>query len=260
MSELEGRSAIITGAGGGIGAGIARVFAREGASVVVTDINGDAARACATDLASTGGTAIGVQHDVSDAASCADVVARAREAFGVVDILVNNAAIDQRIAFTDIDEAAWDRMIDVNLKGVYLMTRAVINHMLDRGTGCIVNTASLVGKAGALPLFSHYVAAKFGVVGLTQCLAAEFASRGVRVNAVCPGVVRTPLWEPLLQATAAEKGITVERAWQDALAPIPMGVPQDPEDIGEAIAFLASDRARYITGETVNVNGGQLMD
>jgi NAD(P)-dependent dehydrogenase (short-subunit alcohol dehydrogenase family) len=260
MSELDGLSAIVTGSANGIGNGIATVLAREGAQVAITDIDAQAADEAAKTVVSAGGRAIGLSHDVRRSESCQEVVAKARDAFGKVDILVNNAGISQRIPFSELDEEAWDRMIEINLKGVYLMSRAVSSEMVERGSGRIINTASLVGKAGALPLFTHYVASKFAVVGFTQALAAELAEHGVLVNAVCPGVVKTPLWEPLLRENAEERGISVEEAWAEAVAPIPLGRPQDPEDIGLMVAFLASDRARNITGESINVNGGQLMD
>jgi NAD(P)-dependent dehydrogenase (short-subunit alcohol dehydrogenase family) len=260
MGELDGISAMVTGAAHGIGAGIADVLAREGARVAITDIDESGASEAAGRIVEAGGEAIGLAHDVTSANSCQEVVARAREAHGPIDVLVNNAGISQRIAFTELEEDAWDRMIAINLKGVYLMCRTVLDEMIERRAGRIVNTASLVGKAGALPLFTHYVASKFAVVGFTQALAAELAEHGVLVNAVCPGVVKTPLWEPLLRENAEERGISVEEAWAEAVAPIPLGRPQDPEDIGLMVAFLASDRARNITGESINVNGGQLMD
>jgi meso-butanediol dehydrogenase / (S,S)-butanediol dehydrogenase / diacetyl reductase len=259
MDELEGLTTIVTGAGHGIGAGIAKVLAREGARVALTGRNLERLHATAQEVVAAGGEAIALVHDVASPASCAEVVAQARETFGAIDALVNNAGISQRLPFRDIDEQTWDRVLDVNLKGTYLMVKAVLDEMLERGSGQIVNVASLIGKVGA-PLFGHYVASKFATIGLTQSLAAELAPHGIRVNAVCPGTIRTAIWDEELRAVAAEEGVSVEDAWQQALDAIPLGRPQEPEDIGEVVAFLCSQRARNITGESININGGQLMD
>ncbi|HEY6523550.1 MAG TPA: SDR family oxidoreductase [Solirubrobacteraceae bacterium] len=141
---------------------------------------------------------------------------------------------------------------------MFLTTRAVVPHMMERRSGSIISISSMVGKE-AIALFVHYSASKFAVIGLTQGLAKEMAPYDVRVNAVCPGVVRTPLWEPLLHQLAENKGITRDEAWQEFVDPIPLGRPQETEDIGEAVAFLASDRARNMTGQGINVTGGMQL-
>jgi meso-butanediol dehydrogenase / (S,S)-butanediol dehydrogenase / diacetyl reductase len=141
---------------------------------------------------------------------------------------------------------------------VFLSTRAVVPHMMQRRSGSIISISSMVGKE-AIPLFVHYCASKFAVIGLTQGLAKELAPYDIRVNAVCPGVVRTPLWEPLLNQLSETKGISREEAWQEFVDGIPLGRPQEPEDIGEVVAFLASDRARNMTGQGVNVTGGMQL-
>ncbi len=249
MGSLDGRTALVTGAGSGIGAGIARVLAREGAELVLTDLDLASVQALADEL---GGRAL--RHDVTDRLSCAEVA----QAAGHVDVLVNNAGVSSGVAFLELTEEELDRVIAVNLKGAFLTTQAVVGPMIERRSGSIVSISSMAGKEG-LPLLSHYCATKFGVLGMTQSLAKELAPHDVRVNAVCPGVVRTPLWEPLLDDLAASRQITREAAWQEFVDPIPLGRPQEPSDIGEAVAFLASDRARNMTGQGINVTGGMQL-
>ncbi|HMJ02073.1 MAG TPA: SDR family NAD(P)-dependent oxidoreductase [Conexibacter sp.] len=255
MGELDGRVAIVTGGAAGIGAGIVRVLAREGAQVVIADVDAERAAALTAEPA-THGRAEAVATDVTDRASCEQVVAHALARHGRVDVLVNNAGVCPRGSFRTLAEADWDRVMDVNLKGLYLMTQAAVEPMIERGAGAIVTIASVDGKEAA-PLGAAYGATKAGAIALTQANAKELAPRGVRVNAVCPGVVRTALWEPLLDQLAAERGVSREQAFADCVAAIPLGRPQEPEDVGEAVAFLASERARNVTGVALNVAGGQ---
>jgi meso-butanediol dehydrogenase / (S,S)-butanediol dehydrogenase / diacetyl reductase len=251
--ELEGQVAVITGAGSGIGRGIAAVLARRGAELVLTDLDDERARAAARELGATA-----LHHDVTSWTSSEAVIDHTLQAHGRIDILVNNAGVSRSVPFHELDEAEWDRVHNVNVKGVFLTTRAVVPHMMERRSGSIISISSMVGKE-AIPLFVHYSASKFAVIGLTQGLAKEMAPYDVRVNAVCPGVVRTPLWEPLLEQLSHTKGVTRDEAWQEFVNEIPLGRPQEPEDIGEAVAFLASSRARNMTGQGINVTGGMQL-
>ena len=253
MGTLDEQVTIVTGAGSGIGEGIARVLSREGATLVLTDRQADRVQAVADELG-----AMALENDVTSWASCHDAVAKALAAHGRVDVLVNNAGVSKSVPFHELDESEWDRVNDVNAKGVFLTTRAVVEHMMARRSGGIITISSMVGKE-AIPLFAHYCASKFAVIGLTQALAKELAPYDINVNAVCPGVVRTPLWEPLLDQLSDSKGITRDEAWAEFVRDIPLGRPQEPEDIGEVVAFLASDRARNMTGQGVNVTGGMQL-
>lgn len=251
MGELDDKITVITGGGSGIGAGIARVMAREGADVVVTDLSLDAARRTAEEV---GGLAL--EHDVRSWNACEDVARRVNDEKGAIDVLVNNAGVSKGIPFHELDEAEWDRVNDVNAKGVFLTTRAIVPQMMERRAGRIISISSMVGREG-YPLLAHYCASKFAVIGMTQSLAKELASYDITVNAVCPGVVRTPLWDPLLDDLAQAKDITQEDAFEEFLQGIPLGRPQEPEDVGEVCAFLASSRAGNMTGLAINVSGGQ---
>lgn len=255
---LGGKVAVVTGGGKGIGRGIAETLARHGASVVIADLDIDEAGRVAESLATRGATARALAVDVTDWKADQRLVADVIAEFGVIDILVNNAGVSKSVPFLEIEEQEWDRVFNVNVKGVFLATRAVLPHMIERRYGKIVNISSMVGKE-AIPLFVHYSASKFAVIGMTQGIAKEVAEYDINVNAVCPGVVRTPLWEPLLDQLAANKGISREEAFEEFTAGIPLGRPQEPEDIGEVVAFLASDRARNMTGQGINVTGGMQL-
>src|SRR5665213_4450825 len=258
MGELAEKVAIVTGGGNGIGRGIATVMAREGATVICTDIVLDNAEETAAAIRAAGGQAAAIQQDVTKWRSCQEVAAKVIADRGRIDILVTNAGVSKSVPITELDEAEWDRVNDVNIKGVFLSCKSVIPHMIERKYGKIVNISSMVGKEG-IPLFAHYCASKFAVIGLTQSLAKELAVHNINVNAVCPGVVRTPLWDPLLKQLSANKNITEDQAWGEFVGGIPFGRPQEPEDIGEAVAFYASDRARNITAAAENVSGGQMI-
>ncbi len=246
-ATLDGRVALVTGGASGIGAGIARVLAAAGARVAVGDLDTEGA-------AAAGG--LGVRLDVTDRGSVDEAVTRVEQELGPVDVLVNNAGVSSVTPFVEITDADWDRLTAVNLRGVLVVTQRVLPSMLDRRSGRIINISSMAGKEG-LPNLAHYCATKFGVIGLTQSLAKEVADREVTVNAVCPGVVRTPLWDD--PDTGILRQLDGENGWQAFVSGIPLGRPQSAEDIGHACAYLASDAAANITGEALNVSGGQQM-
>jgi NAD(P)-dependent dehydrogenase (short-subunit alcohol dehydrogenase family) len=248
-ASLDGKVALVTGGAQGIGAGIARVLAAAGAQVAIGDLDEDAAAAVA-------GAGLGVRLDVTDRGAVDQAVSRIERELGPVNVLVNNAGISDVAPFCETTDDDWDRLMGVNLRGVLVVIQRVLPSMLSLRAGRIINISSMAGKEG-LPNLAHYCATKFGVIGLTQALAKEVADRDVTVNAVCPGVVRTPLWDD--PDTGILRELDGENGWQAFLAGIPLGRPQSPEDIGHACAYLASDAAANITGEALNVSGGQQM-
>ncbi|MFC4712480.1 3-oxoacyl-[acyl-carrier-protein] reductase [Planococcus dechangensis] len=248
MSKLTGKTAIITGASRGIGAAIARCFAEQGANIVVNYSGSqEKAEAVVREIEQTGGKAIAVKANVADAAEVKAMIDAAMEQFGSIDILVNNAGITRDNLMMRMKEDEWDDVINTNLKGVFLCTKAVTRQMMKQRHGRIVNIASIVGVMGNAGQ-ANYVAAKAGVIGLTKTTARELASRGITANAVAPGFITTDMTEKL--------GEDVQKSM---LSQIPLARFGAPEDVANAALFLASDEASYVTGQTLNLDGGMVM-
>ena len=254
---LRDRRALVTGAGKGIGLAIVRALAREGARVAVTDFDLETAQAAAEEL---GDVARAYRLDVTDAKETEAVFGAASDWLGGLDLVVANAGISTMNRVVDLTEEEWESNMAVNAKGVFLTDREAVRRFLAAGTeGVIVNTASLAGKIGA-PLLAHYAASKFAVVGFTQSLAKEVAGDGIRVNAVCPGFVRTSMQEREIAWEGELRGMTPEAVREEYVTLTPLGRIEEPEDIAEVVVFLASDLSRFLTGESINATGGVLMD
>jgi NAD(P)-dependent dehydrogenase (short-subunit alcohol dehydrogenase family) len=247
--------ALVTGAGSGIGRAIALRLGQEGWGVAVNDVDPARAAAVTRELAAAGARAVPIAADVGDRAAALGMVRDAVDALGAVDLLVNNAGLCRLGAIADYAEADWRATFRVNVDGVFFCCQAVLPHMLARGRGSIVNLASWSGKAGA-PYFGAYCASKFAVIGLTQSLAKEVASRGIRVNAVCPGIVAGTEMRAQVDAESRALGRPTSA---DRVSWIPMGRLAEAHDVAGVVAFLASDDARYMTGQAINVTGGLWM-
>lgn len=247
--RLEGKIALVTGGASGIGAATARRLAAEGARVAVADIDEPGARALAGEI-----DGAAVRMDVVDTGSVRAGVAAATAALGPVDVLVNNAGTDRFAFFVNTDEALWDFVLGVNLRGVLAVTHAVLPSMHERGGGVVVNVASEAGRVGSQGS-ATYSAAKAGVIGFTKAIARESARYGVRCNAVAPGPIETPL----LNAAEAELGDIGRRLKEGMIGTTALRRSGEPEEVAAAIAYLASDDASYVTGQTLNVSGGLSM-
>lgn len=245
--NLSNRVAIVTGSGQGIGREIALLLAERGASVVISDVNEATAKAVAAEIESKNVKSIAVTANVTVSAEVNKLVEQTLSSFGHVDILVNNAGITKDNLLMRMSEADWDLVLSINLKGAFLCTQAVIRHMMKQRWGRIVNIASVVGVIGNAGQ-ANYSASKAGLIGLTKSTAREVASRGITVNAVAPGFIDTGMTQKL-----------TENVKQEFLKQIPVGYFGLPKDVANAVAFLASEEAHYITGQVLNVNGGLAM-
>jgi NAD(P)-dependent dehydrogenase (short-subunit alcohol dehydrogenase family) len=248
--SLDGKVALVTGAGSGIGRASALAFARAGARVVVSDVDEAGGKETADLVGDAGSEAVFVRADVTQGSDVEALVAAAVDAFGALDCAHNNAGISGPVAFTaDLDPDTAHRILEVNLFGVFLCLHHEIRHMLGAGGGAIVNTASGAGLGG-VPAFPAYSASKHGVVGLTKSAAVEYARQGIRVNAVCPGPIETPMLEGILEGNEALERLFVQS--------VPMGRKGTPEEVAELVVWLCSPAASYMNGAAVPVDGGSV--
>jgi NAD(P)-dependent dehydrogenase (short-subunit alcohol dehydrogenase family) len=246
------RTAIVTGGGAGMGAAVCLRLARDGRDVGVIDIDGAAARATAAAIVAAGGRAVAVTADIADRAQIEAAVAEIREALGAVTVLVNNAGIDRFAPFAEIGDDDWDQMINVNLKGAYIVTQTVLPDMMAAGWGRIVNFSSFGAQMGAANMV-HYTAAKGGIIAMTRSLAIELGRHGITVNSVAPGFIDTPM------ARRAIAGNKFPVAAEQIIASFPIPRIGQPEEVAAAVAFFASDEAGYITAQLLGVNGGSTV-
>ena len=245
--KLTGKVALVTGAAQGIGKAVALLLARNGADIVISDINLEKAEETAKEVQALGRKALATKVDVATLGDVEKMVEAILAQFGKVDILVNNAGIARDKLILRMTEEDWDAVLNINLKGTFNCTKAVIRHMSKQKSGKIVNIASVVGEMGNAGQ-ANYAASKAGVIGFTKTIAREFAHRGINVNAIAPGYIETPMTDAL-----------PDKAKEELKRLIPMDRLGKPEDVAEAVLFLVSESANYITGQVLNVNGGIYM-
>lgn len=258
--RLKDRVALVTGAGQGLGEALARRLAAEGAAVAIADVNGAAAEQVAASLRESGGRALGIAADVTDEASVAEMVRRTVSELGSLEILVSNAGILKAHDIQEFPLDDWKRVLDVNLTGYFLCAREAARVMAEQRRGVIIQINSKSGKKGSFRN-SAYAASKFGGIGLTQSLALDLAPFGVRVNAVCPGnLLDGTLWQQSLYEQYARKwGITPEEVRKKYEEQVPLGRGCQYDDVANVVVFLASDESSYMTGQALNVTGGQQL-
>ncbi|HYA87956.1 MAG TPA: 3-oxoacyl-[acyl-carrier-protein] reductase [Nitrospirota bacterium] len=245
--SVSGKIALVTGAAQGIGRNIALALANDGANVAICDVNLDAAQTTAVDIETTGRKSLALKANVASSADVTAMIDTVVEKFGKIDILVNNAGITRDGLILRMKDDDWDLVLSINLKGAFLCTRASLKYMTKQRSGTIINIASIVGAMGNAGQ-ANYVASKAGLIGLTKTTAREYANRGITANAVAPGFIDTAMTKAL-----------PENIRQDLAKQIPLGKLGTPEDVANAVRFLASPWASYITGQVIHVNGGMYM-
>jgi meso-butanediol dehydrogenase/(S,S)-butanediol dehydrogenase/diacetyl reductase len=256
--ELKGQVAIVTGAGRGIGRAIALELGRQGADVVIAEMDQTGAKRTAEEVAALGRRSLAVPTDVTSRADLRAMVDRAKAEFGRIDILVNNAGIYRAAATLDVTEDHWDAIMNINAKAVFFASQAVLPTMIAQKGGSIVSLASMAGKIGSktnLP----YNASKAAVVSMTKSLALAHAAEGIRVNCVCPGFVETDMWSVVSRDQGRLLGMTPEEFTRQRAAQVPLGRMEKPEDVAHVVAFLAGPRSGYMTGQALSVDGGLVM-
>ncbi len=254
--DFSGKSAVITGAGSGIGFAVAQQLARDGAAVTLLDVNPEAAESNARKIREEGLQALAVAADVTKKDDVFRAADEAEKQFGGLDHWVNCAGYSRIIPFLAHTEEIWDRTLDINLKGTFFCCQAAVTHMQERG-GTIVNFSSSSGKKGTTS-YAAYCASKFGIIGLTQSVAAEFAPL-IRCNCICPSVVRTPMWDKQLSDYAAKRHIADEEVMPRFIRNTPMGRLCEYPDVTNLVEFLLSDLSGYMTGQSLNLTGGATM-
>ena len=248
--RFQGKTAIVTGAGSGVGRAIALGLASGGASVVIADLSAERAESVVSEIKSSGGSALAVSVDVADAPGVRDMVSKAVEKFGKIDILISNAGWDKVMPFVDTDEGLWDRVIDINYRGHVACAHAAVPHMIEAGSGKIVFIASDAGRVGSSGE-AIYSGAKGAVIAFSKALARETARKGINVNCVAPGLTDTPMLAQVSEGNEKLMGAIIRS--------IPLGRVGTPQEVANAALFMASADADYITGQTLSVNGGLSM-